>query len=65
MTVNKRTLLELEEEELRADLDDGFISRSEFERRLKELKKNYNTNDTCPQCGLSKGKHKMDCSNVS
>jgi hypothetical protein len=44
MTVSKKTLIELEEEELRADLNDGFISRTEFERRLKELKKNYKSN---------------------
>jgi hypothetical protein len=41
LTVSKKTLLELEEEELRADLNDGFIDKAEFERRLKELKKNY------------------------
>lgn len=41
MTINKKTSLELEEEELRADLNDGFISKAEFERRMKELKKYY------------------------
>lgn len=41
MTISKQTLLELEEEELRADLNDGFITKTEFEKRLRELKKTY------------------------